>query len=225
MKKGSSAYWFYDIAALLLAVGFFLTHVWSFLILAVMAMAFGLSAASKVPKSAEDAEPEEPAKRKPGKKLLIFLGTALFLFLTPPITIRSGEEYQYPFQRRLIGLYRNVKEPEWFPEFLPDIRSDYCFEYLPSIMQGSGYYDVRFVTTPERAAEYLAQFSASAQETHPLPECDTEANVLRINTAFFGENSGAVVCIMDTNRYQNHPHSGAVIVDPDSGKIELSQYG
>ena len=56
MKKGSSAYWFYDIAALLLAVGFFLTHVWSFLILAVMAMAFGLSAASKVPKSAEDAE-------------------------------------------------------------------------------------------------------------------------------------------------------------------------
>ena len=70
-----------------------------------------------------------------------------------PWVVHSEYKWQYPFQKAYIGLYQNIKEPEFFPDFMNDVRSGYEFDYLPSIMQGAGHYSVTFVTTPERAAE------------------------------------------------------------------------
>ena len=224
--KNVSAYVFFGLSALL-AAAFVLTGIWAFGILAALALGFGLfrHLNAKSAPQPDDAQPVPLTKRKVGCAVPVFLAAALFLLCTPPMVLESGALWRYPFQRAVIGMYRNVKEPEWFPDFRKDVERDYHFRYLPGIMQGTGYYDVRFVTSPERAAAYLEQFTADAAETMPLAECSPDADTLRIDTAFFGENSRATVCILDTNRNENHPHSSAVIVDPDTGKIEFSKYG
>jgi hypothetical protein len=235
MKQKNTASTLFSLAGLLLAVGFFLTQSWSFLILALMAVIMGLLSAGKYRNtqkpadSADGTAASKPViKRKIGCAVPAFIGTAVFLFLTPPLSIRSTSEMQYPFENRFLSLYR-YGEPEWFPDFMPDVQSDYYFEFMPSILQGTGFYTVRFVTTPERAAEYAAEFAEKAVESVPLHACDQDEYALHvdINGEFFGDlpDESVTVYILKNNRNRNHPKSSSVTVDPVSGKIDLTQYG
>ncbi len=223
-------YRFYLITAALLAVCFVLTLIWSFLILAVMAVMIGLIGRAAAPGTANNAErePEQHVpvtKRNVGCVMPLFFGTAIFLFLTPPITLKSPFIWQYPFQRAFLSLYR-YGEPDWFPDFRQDVRSDYCFEFLPSIMQGTGFYTVHFVTSPERAAEYASQYAGAGAEAVPLPECCNDPDsAVHVNRDFFPDPDAAAVYIISTNRDWNHPHSKTVTVDPGSGRVEITQYG
>ena len=166
-----------------------------------------------------------------------------FMFSMPPLTIHSKMTWQYPFQRFYTGLYQNVKEPEWFPDFRSDVQSDYYFDYLPSIMQGTGHYSVCFVTSPEAAAGYENKFAAGARYIIPLDEftarsgCytigedkdDSGNNVLDVywNMNFWkkGEEPNAQIYVLDAVLNWNHPHSSAVIIDKESGRIQLSRLG
>lgn len=236
MKQSNLASTLFSLVGLLMAVGFFLTQIWSFLILAVIGVIMGLFSAGKYrnaqkPADAPEDQPEQQKpvrKRKIGCAVPVFIGTAVFLFLTPPLTIRSTSEMQYPFEEKILSLYR-YGEPEWFPDFMKDVQSDYYFEFLPSILQGTGFYTVRFVTTPERAAEYAAEFAGKAEESMPLNTCDQSDYALHtdIDKTFFGErpDDSVTVYILKTNRDWNRPHSSCVTVDPVSGKIDLTQYG
>ena len=93
-------------------------------------------------------------------------------------------------------------------------------------MQGAGYYDIRFVSSPEFASRNASKYSVDIDEANiiPLAECDLDALVLRVDEDFFAGTS-AVVYVLNTNKDWNHPQSSAVIIDTDSGKIEFSQYG
>lgn len=165
------------------------------------------------------------------------------MFCTPTLTIHSRLTWQYPFQKFYTGLYQNVREPEWFPDFRDDVRSDYSFDYMPSIMQGTGHYSVCFVTSPEIAAEYENKFASQARYIIPLDDFtarsgwytigdakdDSGNNVLDIywNMDFWesGEEPTAQIYVLDAVLNFNHPHSSAVIVDRESGRIQLSRLG
>ena len=161
------------------------------------------------------------------------------IFLMVPVVFSSGMVWKYPFQRAYIGLYQNVDEPDWFPNFLGDVRGDYLFTYMPSIMQGDGFYDVRFKTTPQKAQNYIYQFEPRAEYVFRIDNGnigetvsgelelkESETLTVRINREFWekcGPNTKAYVLFDNFN--WNHPHSAVVVVDPDSGKIQMSENG
>ncbi|MGN1100681.1 MAG: hypothetical protein ACI4RG_00710 [Huintestinicola sp.] len=170
-------------------------------------------------------------KRDYFARAIAFLIAEAFIFSAPPF-LSSSSLWRYPIQRGYIGLYRNIREPEAFPDFRPDVESGYRFEYLPSILQGAGHYSVCFVTSPEKAAEYAERFSETAQYIIPLEEydgrysvSDTEEIAAYIDREFWSEPSGAQIYVCETNLNFNHPHTFAVIVDKDRGMIQLSQEG
>lgn len=170
-------------------------------------------------------------KRDYFARALAFVIAEGFIFCTPPF-LSSESLWRYPVQRGYIGLYRNIREPEDFPDFRADAESGYSFEYIPSIMQGSGYYSVRFVTSPERAAEYAEEYEKTAQYVIPYEEygerytlSSTEEILIYADNEFWSAASEAVIYVCETNLSFNHPHTFAVIVDADRGMVQLSQLG
>lgn len=170
-------------------------------------------------------------KRDYFARVLAFLIAEAFIFSTPPF-LSSNSLWRYPIQRGYIGLYSNIKEPEAFPDFRPDAESGYRFDYIPSILQGAGYYSVCFVTTPEKAAGYAERYSQAAQYVIPLEEyegrytvSDTEEITAYIDKEFWADSSDAKIYVCETNLSFNHPHTFAVIVDVDRGMVQLSQLG
>lgn len=164
--------------------------------------------------------------------------TAIILILLsmPSLSIKSRAIWKYPFQRFYIGCYQNVKEPEWFPDFLDDIQSDYSFSYMPSVLQGSGHYRVCFTASPEAAQKYENELSAQALYIIAVSEFrhgntytvhDKDGNdkgdiFISVPEAFDGSGT---VYVIDTNLDYNHNHSSAVIIDKKSGRIGLIQEG
>lgn len=166
----------------------------------------------------------------------------IVMFGIAPLGISSHALWRYPFQRSYIGCYRNVKEPEWFPDFRSDVVSDYRFEYMASVMQGSGYYTVMFTAAPARAAEYAAEFSARAEYILPLNDYNNAYDkMLKAETALgnadeFGSLSlyapggffeywdgcpDARIYVIDAVLHPNHPHTSAVVIDETTGRIQL----
>lgn len=176
-------------------------------------------------------------------RILALIIILFFMFSIPSIMISSSALWKYPFQSFYIGLYQNVKEPEWFPDFRKDVQSDYSFEYIPSIMQGTGHYSVCLVTSPETAAEYEKKFASQARYIIPFDEYssregwytigedkdDSGNNVLNVywDMDFWkkGEEPNAQIYVLDAVLNWNHPHSSAVIIDTESGRVQLSRLG
>jgi len=165
-----------------------------------------------------------------------------FLCITPPFIFGSHSLWKYPLQKAYINCYQNIHEPDYFPDFTPDVVSDYTFSYTPSILQGAGNYCVSFVTTPEKAKEYEKLYSAQAEYSFPLTELYNHSyeldkeNFKSISVAVgslweksslseYATEVNANVYILSTNADWNHPHTSAVIVDAQSGRIEFSQLG
>ena len=177
-------------------------------------------------------------KRRPKsqgiQRIILMLLFLLIDFSMPPLSMQSSAKWQYPFQRLYAGCYQNSKEPEWFPDFMQDIESDYHFSYSPSVMQGTGWFTVRFQTSPARAAEYEAEFADGARYTIPVGEYGDwyvinaekdEILSVQLDRDFWKDNTTAQIYVLDAVLNWNHPHSSAVIVDTATGQIQFSQYG
>lgn len=191
------------------------------------------------------------ARKVKNKKGLIdrIIASAILLacmFCIAPLGISSHALWQYPFQRFYIGCYQNVKEPEWFPDFRGDVMSDYSFEYVASVMQGTGHYNVMFRTSPERAAQYAEEFSAKAKYIIPLNDYSNTVNkIISEETAkgnaqeydspdfyapggfheYWDGYPDVMIYVTDAVLNRNHPHTSAVIVDAETGSIQLLQLG
>ena len=172
-------------------------------------------------------------QRKRKDKIAVILAALFFLlyiFAFPP-AISSRSAFKYPVQRAYIGLYKNINEPDEFPDFSEDILSDYKFDYAPSILQGAGHYSVRFTTFPERAAEYAEQFEAVSEFIIPMSDYgdgfETEDGYIFVyhDRDFFADCPQAVIYICQTNQNFNHPYTFALIADTESGRIQISQLG
>ena len=173
------------------------------------------------------------------------------LFLPAPVMMETSAMWRYPFQKVYLDFYQNIGVPNWFPDFRDDVRSNYRMNYLASILQGTGHFSVRFMTTPERAAELAEQYAAQAKYTAAMPETTDTAPIgdltvpenERIPFALsewdgtadyycdrdFWYPDGqclpeAKIYILDARGNRNHPASSAVIIS-SSGAVQLSQYG
>ena len=190
-------------------------------------------------------------RRKHGKKetivkivsdIIVIVGIALFLLSMPPMTMSSPLLWQYPFQKKLMDMYHNVKEPDFVPDFRGAVKGDYYFDYLPSMLQGAGYYSVRFTADTAQAQEYERMFSARAvhtfdfdDEAHDyygnyfsrnvqLGENDVGSVDVYIDREFFSSGN-ARIYVIETNYNWNHPHTSAVIIDSAVGKVQFSRNG
>ena len=181
----------------------------------------------------------------PAKKgiFIVIYGFLLFyqcvFYLIPPFIWDSHSLWKYPLQKAYINCYQNIHEPDYFPDFSRDVVSDYEFDYAPSMMQGTGHYSVAFVTTPETAKEYEKIYSGQASYTIPLNEYEDYGYSLdeegkkqavifgskEFREEFFTKENHAVIYILNTNGDWNHPHTSAVIIDSQSGKVHFSQLG
>lgn len=198
-------------------------------------------------KKAENGRPlrkDRYAVRVIGSLLL-----CVFPFLMSPIAMRSKMLWQYQIQKPLLRVYNYV--PKWFPDVTADVVSDFRSDHVASVMQGEGHESIRFVTTPERAAEYQRKFSEKAYYTAALPETydahitlpkedmqkipgynDEWDNMLSFycDRDFWYTNDtdgdpDAVIYFLDVHGNWNHPGSSAVIINTKTGAVELSQFG
>lgn len=204
-------------------IGFILTTSIQFIIAALI---IGISSAGCL-KSGKKAPPK---KKDIVLQVISALIVLMLIFSMPPMGLSSRMLWQYPFQRGFVGMYSNIKEPMWFPDFRDDVIGDYRFDYLPSFMQGTGHFSVRFVTSPERAAEYSQNYSQQAKWTLSYENVSFTATQDQYPDIFadrdFWENApGAAVYILDGVVDWNHPHSSAVIIDVQTGRVQLSQLG
>lgn len=163
---------------------------------------------------------------------------SVFQLLTPPLTLHTEYFWQYSIQKAYIGEYRNIREPEWFPYFTKDADS-FSFDYMPSVMQGTGHYSVTFHTASDDAVKrYENEFSARAVYTIPMNEWydryevdnsgneNSYENILDVYIDDSLRNSEtAVIYVIDAVTDFNHPHSSAVIIDSKNNIIQLSQLG
>lgn len=155
--------------------------------------------------------------------LVVFGG---FPFLTPPLTVHTNHFWQYCIQKSYIAVYRNNREPEWFPDFRQDVE-DMTFEYLPSVMQGDGYYSVTFHTTPEAIQKY-EDFAVKGMENWKQ---ETGVTAYDANTIYvyinkqLRDSASAEVYILSGSANQNRWHTAAVIIDKEQGIVQLSQVG
>ncbi|MCR5121538.1 MAG: hypothetical protein K6B74_03860 [Ruminococcus sp.] len=175
--------------------------------------------------------------------LIIAAFTLLLTFGTPPF-INSRMKWQYPIQQKYISRFHNVKAPEYFPTSLEEVLGDYEFGYMPSIMQGTGYFSVTYKTTPERAAACAAEYAPQAKYTIPLKEyiemggykvedftprensCDDGTLDVYISGKMReGGSESAQIYVLYAVLNWNHPHSTAVIVDTETGLVQFSQLG
>lgn len=178
-------------------------------------------------------------------KVIISL-VALYIFLgTPPLTMHSSALWRYPIQRAYIGLYQNIKEPEWFPDFERDVKGGYEFDYMPSVMQGTGHYSVYFETDEETIERYTQEFSSKAVYSFTFAEYSVaersayapadsdekrEDSIGDISMFLGGRYSdctsaGVQVYVLETNMDFNHPHTSAVFIDKDNNAVFLSRLG
>lgn len=165
-------------------------------------------------------------------------GTALFLVVAfvqlifPPFGMHTESKWKYPAMKTLAALYKNQQEPDWFPEFIGDVESDFSFDYMPSIMQGNGWYDVRFVTTPEKAAEYETNIACYAVRSFSLEDYQNGSYEpfdnhgpleFRCDKDEFWKTDSdyAVIYVIRVNNNVNHPHQEVLVIDKESGKVQM----
>lgn len=229
--------------------GFILTGAMRFAVFGIFLIIALLLRIAKAQKPPEEA-PKNPLKQNISPLIPVGAVLAVFLFLPAPLKLHTTMRWRYPFQKALIQVYN--KMPKWFPDFGDDVKSDFVFDYMPTIMQGTGHESVCFVTTPERAAEIQTQYAAVSKYALPLPETVFSSNFCELTVpeekcapfadsewdgtaSFYCDREfwfpdgtvrpDASVYILDARGDWNHWGCSAVIVSVETGAVQYSQFG
>ena len=230
------------ILTILFAAGFILIGGLRFLIMAAVSFLCGIWAKSAREKSLREGR-KESNLRAGGRGIEIivtFIFALCSCFCFPPFQTSSDLKWKYPFQKSFIKLYHNIQEPDWFSDFLGDVRGDYRFDYMPTILQGTGHYSVRFVTDREIAERYASKlaetavhivrlddnYNGSFHVENETPENYDDSFYIYKDEEFWNDaSSSAKVYVLYTDYDWNHPDTSAVLIDPETGKVEFSQLG
>ena len=221
----------------LCAVGFMLTGANSFVVCGfTAAIAFAIAVVLQTLRNMKE-KPYTIVDRV-GQVLAIAIVFCLLLSLPPHIS--SSSQWRYPFQKGLIDCYHNIKEPDFFPDVKGKVQGDYHFDYLPTILQGTGHYSIRFTADSETVKEYERQFSAAAKHTYSIDGNNTGSNFITADLVLPDNSTGTVdvyidgsffagtdakIYVLDSNYNWNHPHTSAVIIDTAGGKVQFSREG
>lgn len=188
------------------------------------------------------------SKKSGRNAILLILATAMTLWLgfgTAPLSVSSQTLWKYPFQRAYIGLYQNIAEPDWFPDFAGDVKGGYEFDYMASMLQGTGHYSVYFETDGETVKRYAQDFSKQAKYSFTFAEyaaskrtSDAPAGTkqeqnnsigdisMYVGSRYDGCSSADVqIYVLETNFDFNHPHTSAVMIDRNNNTVFLSRLG
>ncbi|MBR6338350.1 MAG: hypothetical protein IKR76_11580 [Ruminococcus sp.] len=188
------------------------------------------------------------SKKTKRNTILLLLVTLLVLWLgfyTAPVVQKSRTLWKYPIQRAYISLY-GYDEPDYFAGFEEDVKGEFEFDYMPSILQGIGHYSVFFETDEDTVRRYDERFSKQAKFSFTLneykneliydgriPELDRnkKGNFSRISLYIGGSSDDgrlsatAQIYVLETNLDFNHPHTSAVIIDKENNTIFLTRLG
>lgn len=139
-----------------------------------------------------------------------------------PVTV--GTAWRYPVALRYA--YEGRPPFEFFPEELPSSAEKVSFEFLPSMLQGTGHVTLRFYADEnyieelkdrlEDEAMYVTDFEGLNEINENLENYDVisfysvdEGELLEV------KHPDAQIYILYTNYNWNHPHSRAVFIDGD----------
>lgn len=206
---------------------------------AVIGCIWALTTGLKMKRSADESVQENI------KRIIICILITAFSQLFAPFHVGALGAWRYPIVKGYVKLYNTTRVPEWLPDRIPDGAEDYRLDYMPSIMQGSGHFSVRFkcggeelerwVSFGESKARYifrLADYAAASgyswddEETSAgtekgLPELG-DFDVIYDKGFWQGCEDGADVYIISANIDRNHPHAEAVIINKESGMVEFT---
>ena len=178
--------------------GFVLTCAVTFLMAGLFAMIFGIIRVVRIRKK----RPQGPGV---GQFIAVFIVAALFMNIGCPLV--SPFAWQFKADRIYTGRYSPHRDG--FIEELPDGVKDYKYEFMPSIMQGSGFTFVEFTAPAGYADELRAKFEADGVKTvtedisYYMPREVREAH------------PDATVYELYYNDYPHKPHSLVVLIDGD----------
>ncbi|MDO4863554.1 MAG: hypothetical protein Q4A05_05230 [Ruminococcus sp.] len=184
------------------------------------------------------------------KKLFFYISVTLWLLSMPIIGftmlwapfIHSYTPWKYNIQRSYIEIY-NRNSSKDFPAMLPRDITDYEFDYMPSIMQGTGHCWARFETSADTVKAYESEYAPQAIYTLPLSSFESgrvdvdvvspeaiqpfkEDKSLDISyDRDFWDGTEATVYVLSATHNWNHPHSSAVIISDDHTKVQFAQLG
>ena len=148
-------------------------------------------------------------------RILVFI---LFLFfgvaIVSPIT--KGYAFQYPIQMDYLNSrgYQNV----FFPQRLPESVEDYSMDFMPSILQGSGWTNVSFKTDPATLAQYRNAMEERGCKAEML--ADHECLELLERHLPDAMKKNQQMCRIYILRFQddwNHPHLECMVVYEEQG--------
>ncbi len=104
-------------------------------------------------------------------------GIILLLYMGFTGSFSSDKAFQYPFQK----WYAHEKggfDVTFLPDELPDTVYSYSTEFMPSVLQGSGYYSVFVETDAKTVADVKNTAEKRAMEILPLTECMDEYTIV-----------------------------------------------
>lgn len=232
-RKPSSALYVFLLAALISAVCFVLTAMYRYIVLLIAALVLGFGGLLL---DRHLAKKGKNLKKSMNARIIVLIMCMIPVLAVPPLTVESRFRWQYPFQKYIINRYRNIREPDWFPEIDGDaVVSGYRFSYLPSIMQGTGHYSIAFNADEEwfhayllriytehpdiKKVVWLGDYRNHGADSQEIPELwldpEIRSNASDITSIF----------VIDANNNFNHPHTSAIIMDMEHKRIQFLQLG
>ena len=231
-RKPSSALYVFLLTALISAVCFVLTAMYRYIVLLIAALVLGFGGLLL---DRHLAKKGKNLKKSMNARIIVLIMCMIPVLAVPPLTVESRFRWQYPFQKYIINRYRNIREPDWFPEIDGDaVVSGYRFSYLPSIMQGTGHYSIAFNTTEDQMNAYIDEYGQKQSAVKMLGECrdaGPDARNTDIPSLWLDPEirknalDDAYVFIIDAQYDFNHPHTSAVIIDEYHKRIQFLQLG
>lgn len=154
---------------------------------------------------------------------ILLLGLIVVLSLNVG-AFRCMAAFQYPMQKWYVTTKHGSGDISWMPDTLPASVSEYGGDFLPTILQGDGYFHVHFVCDDADIAAYEAQYSAIAQRCVPLSEASAD-DALFYDTGFWSNHESTATLYLLEGDGINHPHGSAVVIDKENRCIEFCRTG
>lgn len=167
--------------------------------------------------------------------LELFAAIILTFFIFFTSIILGGMKWQYPFQRWYIEFMANDDTDGFFPDKLPADAENFRTEYVPPLMQASGYYYICFSTDN---VEQYRSYTENAVLSFTMEEYNN--GLSEKNTAIFNElaeegyglefyadipdcinesDANTEIYIINSNFYWNHPHTDIIFINYDEKLI------
>ena len=167
---------------------------------------------------------------------------AMFLVLWAPFMVHTRFAYRYPFQKAYITIFNGKETFQYLPDSLPKGIKGYRLDYLPSILQGTGYTTVSFEAPEDVIESYTKEYSENAVYTCRLSELaggsiiqenGNDKGAAGINAEVYIDDKFRAKCSDEAMVYIMYmrkdslrsSYTSAVIIDSENQLVEFTKIG